>query len=187
LDELDGAADRWSSRGLPPLAELVVLGELAQASARGKSDVALDEIGHTLAARVSAVGGPPRPRQSPGARDRRRAIEAATFLAEHAHEVIDLERAAGLVGLRAFHFLRTFSSVLGVTPHQYLVRARLRNAARRLASDDSPVTEIAYDVGFGDLSGFVRTFGRAAGMSPGAFRRAARKDRKILQELSAPA
>ena len=41
-----------------------------------------------------------------------------------------------------------FRSVLGVTPHQYLVRSRLRHAARRLADDDSPVTDIAYDVGF---------------------------------------
>ena len=38
------------------------------------------------------------------------------------------------------------------------------------------------DVGFADLSNFVRTFHRAAGLSPRAFRRAARGDRKILQE-----
>jgi AraC-like DNA-binding protein len=77
-------------------------------------------------------------------------------------------------GISPFHFLRLFSDVLGVTPHQYLVRSRLRHAARRLADDDSPVTDIAYDVGFGDLSNFVRTFGRAAGASPLRFRQASR-------------
>jgi len=41
---------------------------------------------------------------------------------------------------------------------------------------------IAFAVGFGDLSNFVRTFHRAAGVSPRAFRRAARGDRKILQD-----
>src|SRR5204863_8427896 len=81
-----------------------------------------------------------------------------------------------------FHFLRLFSQALGVTPHQYLVRSRLRHAARRLADDDSPVTDIAYDVGFADLSNFVRTFGRAAGASPLKFRQASRGDRKIFQE-----
>ena len=35
-----------------------------------------------------------------------------------------------------------------------------------LADDDSSVTDVAYDVGFGDLSNFVRTFHRAAGVSP---------------------
>jgi AraC-like DNA-binding protein len=75
-----------------------------------------------------------------------------------------------------------FSRVLGITPHQYLLRSRLRHAARRLADDDRSVTEIAYDVGFNDLSNFVRTFHRAAGVSPLKFRQASRGERKILQE-----
>jgi AraC family transcriptional regulator len=69
-----------------------------------------------------------------------------------------------------------------VTPHQYLVRARLRRAARLLAEDARSITDIALDVGFADLSNFVRTFHRAAGVSPRSFRRAANGDRKILQE-----
>jgi len=78
--------------------------------------------------------------------------------------------------------------VLGVTPHQYLVRSRLRRAARLLAADGASITQIAYDVGFGDLSNFVRSFHRAAGVSPRRFRDAAKKERKILQErLSARA
>ena len=81
-------------------------------------------------------------------------------------EPIELEDAAGEAGLSPFHFLRLFSSVLGVSPHQYLVRSRLRHAARLLADDERPVTDVAYDVGFGDLSNFVRTFHRAAGVSP---------------------
>ena len=46
----------------------------------------------------------------------------------------------------------------------------------------APITDIAYDVGFGDLSNFVRTFHRAAGASPRKFRQASRGDRKIFQE-----
>jgi AraC family transcriptional regulator len=72
--------------------------------------------------------------------------------------------------------------VLGVTPHQYLVRSRLRRAARLLADDARPITDVAFDVGFGDLSNFVRTFHRAAGVSPRRFRRAAKGDRKIFQD-----
>ena len=63
--------------------------------------------------------------------------------------------------------------MLGVTPHQYLVRARLRRAARLLADEERSITDIALDVGFADLSNFVRTFHRAAGVSPSGFRRAA--------------
>jgi AraC family transcriptional regulator len=41
------------------------------------------------------------------------------------------------------------------------------------------------NVGFGDLSNFVRTFHRAAGVSPRAFREASRGKRKILQDRPA--
>ena len=95
---------------------------------------------------------------------------------------IELEDAARQAGVSPFHFLRMFASVLGVTPHQYLLRSRLRRAARQLADDDKPVTEVAYDVGFNDLSNFVRTFHRAAGVSPLKFRQASRGLRKIFQE-----
>ena len=104
------------------------------------------------------------------------------WMEENSHEPLDLESAASEVGLSSFHFLRLFGRVLGVTPHQYLVRSRLRRAARLLIDDTRSVTQIAFDVGFGDLSNFVRTFHRAAGISPRGFRRAARGERKIFQE-----
>ena len=111
-------------------------------------------------------------------------MEAALFLDAQSHEPLTLEDSAAQLGLSAFHFLRLFRAVLGVTPHQYLVRTRLRQAARLLATEVA-ITDIAYDVGFGDLSNFVRTFHRAAGVSPRAFRKASRGDRKILQERMA--
>jgi AraC-like DNA-binding protein len=178
----------WRSRGLPPLPELMVLGELAQAAAEGQSDVALDEIAVALAARlVEVASGRPEQRSRNPARDRARAVRAALWLDEHAHEPVDLEDGASEAGLSPFHFLRVFAKVLGVTPHQYVVRSRLKRAARLLAREDGSITDIAIDVGFADLSNFVRTFHRVAGVSPREYRRAARGERKILQERLAPA
>jgi AraC-like DNA-binding protein len=173
----------WSSTGLPPLPELMVMGELAQAAADGKSDVGLDELGWLFPARFAQFVSGRKSLRSPAvARDRRRAVEAALWLDEHSHEAVDLEGAAAQTGLSPFHFLRMFAKVIGVTPHQYLVRLRLRHAARLLADDSRSITDIALDVGFADLSNFVRTFHRAAGVSPGSFRRAAKGDRNIFQE-----
>jgi AraC-like DNA-binding protein len=161
----------------------MVLGELAQAAADGRSDIGLDEVGALFASRfVEVVSGRPQKPATAGTRDRRRAVETALWIDAHSSQEIDLEQAAAQAGISPFHFLRLFSSVLGVTPHQYLVRSRLRHAARLLADDEGPITDIAYDVGFGDLSNFVRTFHRAAGVSPMRFRQASRGDRKILQE-----
>ena len=161
----------------------MVIGELAQAASDGRSDIGLDEAGHLFASRfVETVSGRTRQPQSATARDRRRAVEAALWIDAHSHTSIELDDAAGETGLSPFHFLRLFSNVLGVTPHQYLVRSRLRHAARLLPDHDRAITDIAYDVGFGDLSNFVRTFHRAAGVSPRGFRQASKGDRKIFQE-----
>jgi AraC-like DNA-binding protein len=108
-------------------------------------------------------------------------VDAAIWIDAHAHEDVGLERAAREVGLSPFYFLRLFARVLGVTPHQYLVRARLRRAARLLCEEERSVTDVAFDVGFGDLSNFVRTFRRAAGVSPLGFRRAAKGERRLVQ------
>jgi AraC family transcriptional regulator len=179
VDAVGDFADVWRPGSMPPIPELVVLGELAQAAAEERTDVGLDEAGMALVARfVDVARGRTRRTTDARAQDRRRAVEAAHFIDEHAHESIDLERAAREVGLSPFHFLRLFSGVLGVTPHQYLVRSRLRRAARLLADGDRPITDVALDVGFADLSNFVRTFHRAAGLSPRAFRRTARRKRR---------
>lgn len=188
-----GSNDKvWKRGALPPLAEIMVLGELAQAAAAGENGVGLDEIGWLLAMRLAALTGSKSQklrRASP--RDRRRAVETALWLDANAHESVDLERAARQAGVSPFHFLRLFAGIVGVTPHQYLLRSRLRRAARALATDDRPVSDIALDVGFADLSNFVRTFHRAAGLSPRGFRQAARaadpNERKILQDRLARA
>jgi len=183
VETIGDRTEVWRVGATPPLPELMVLGELAQAAADGRSDLGLDEVGQLFASRfVEVVSGRSGKPASAKARDRRRAVETALWIDAHSHRQIDLEHAAGQAELSPFHFLRLFASVLGVTPHQYLVRSRLRHAARLLADDERPVTDVAYDVGFGDLSNFVRTFHRAAGVSPRRFREASRGMRKIFQE-----
>ena len=183
VEAIGAPPEFWQVGAMPPLPELMVLGELAQAAAEGKSDVGLDEIGQFFASRFVEVVSARSPKAAPAtSRDRRRAVETALWIDAHSQNEIDLEHAAEQAGVSPFHFLRLFSSVLGVTPHQYLVRSRLRHAARRLADEERSITDIAYDVGFGDLSNFVRTFHRAAGVSPRKFRQASRGKRKILQE-----
>jgi AraC-like DNA-binding protein len=181
VEAIGDRTDIWQIGCAPPLPELMVLGELAQAAADGRSDVGLDEIGQLFASRfVEVVSGRREKPMSASVRDRRRAVETALWIDAHSHREIDLEQTAAQAGISPFHFLRLFSSVLGVTPHQYLVRSRLRHAARLLADDDISITDIAYDVGFGDLSNFVRTFHRAAGIPPLRFRQASRGNRKIF-------
>jgi AraC family transcriptional regulator len=187
IETIDDRDEAWGVGAAPPLPELMMLGELAGAVAKGDSDVDFDELGIAFAHRFVEVlrgRGPQKPAAT--ARDRRRAVEAALWIDAHSADPIDLEGAAAEAGLSPFHFLRLFANVLGVTPHQYLVRCRLRRAAHLLVDDRRSITHIALDVGFADLSNFVRTFHRAAGVSPRGFRQAAKSERKIFQESLLP-
>jgi AraC family transcriptional regulator of adaptative response / DNA-3-methyladenine glycosylase II len=58
----------------------------------------------------------------------------------------------------------------GSTPGQLLRRARLEAAMAGLAAGEQPITEVAFDAGYGSLSGFNAAFRRAAGVSPSGFR-----------------
>lgn len=182
-DEIGVSKNTLRLGSLPPLPEMMICGELAQSAGRGDSDIGVDEAAILFAKRfVEVTSGISRKPLNAPSPDRRRAVESALWIDANANRQIDLGGIAKQAGVSAFHFLRLFSNVLGVTPHQYLVRSRLRHAARLLADDARSITTIAFDVGFGDLSNFVRTFHRAAGVSPGRFRAMARGDRKILQD-----
>jgi AraC family transcriptional regulator len=182
VDQIGDRSALWRIGALPPLAEMMVIGELALSTSEGRTGIALDEVGVMLGARfVSLLSGRDRAKVHPSARERGRVIETALWIDANAEREVDLAAAAAEAGLSPFHFLRLFRRVLGVTPHQYLLRSRLRRAARLLAERDRPITDVALDVGFGDLSNFVRTFHKAAGMSPRRFREAARGERNFLQ------
>lgn len=181
VDSLGGTRDIFRTPVVPPLAELMVLGELAQAVADERCDLGLDEVATLLAGRFVELVSHERRVCEGSPMDRRRAVEAAHFIDAYSDRELALHDSARAVGLSSFHFLRVFRRAFGVTPHQYLVRTRLRRAARWLPDDSCSIASIALGVGFNDISNFVRTFRRAAGVSPSAFRRLARGDREPLQ------
>jgi AraC family transcriptional regulator len=83
-----------------------------------------------------------------------------------------LDSLAGFARLSPYHFLRTFNSLTGTTPHQYLLRVRLRRAAFRLRTESTRILDIALDCGFGDVSNFNRSFRAEFGVSPQVYRAA---------------
>jgi AraC family transcriptional regulator len=88
-----------------------------------------------------------------------------------------LEEVAQVAGLSPLHLLRVFRQAIGVTPHQYLMRMRLMHALRLLRDTRLPVTDVAYETGWADLSNFNKAFRREFGCSPRRLRQA---DRRML-------
>jgi AraC family transcriptional regulator len=161
----------FTTARLPPLRSL---SSLVVRSAAGAVDSALvpwEELSIELAVRAMALasGTSSQPSNLP-LNAEARVTNTIRAIERHMDAALTLEGLARRAGLSRYHFLRTFERVTGSTPHQYVLRARLREAARRLISDEQKVVDIALDCGFGDVSNFNRAFRTEFGESPRTFR-----------------
>jgi AraC-like DNA-binding protein len=109
--------------------------------------------------------GPQRGGLAPGALRRVREYRSVRLA-----ERIEISDLAAVAGLSACHFARAFRESVGVPPHRYVTDLRLSTAATLVRETDHPLTQIAQDVGFFDLSHFSRLFGRTFGEPPRTYR-----------------
>ncbi len=97
---------------------------------------------------------------------------AIAFMEENYETPIKLAELARLASMSPNHFCRCFKAVTGTTPFAYLIAYRLSNACYALKNTDHPITSIALDNGFNDVSHFIRLFRETYGMTPKQYRKA---------------
>jgi AraC-like DNA-binding protein len=86
---------------------------------------------------------------------------------------LDIPALAQIALVSEAHFIRRFAETFGETPHRYLQRRRIERAMALLRTTDRSVTEICFEVGFGSLGTFSRTFRTVVGRSPTDYRQQA--------------
>lgn len=145
---------------------------LVETLGRERDPLSIEErlIGFVAAAVRALSGAAPSP-QRISSQDARRVSRAVRYIEAHSAEPLDLDRLAAVAAASKFHFLRVFRRAVGLTPYQFLLTTRLRHAALRLLSSPDPVSSIAFEAGFGDLSTFNAAFRERFGAAPQEFRR----------------
>ena len=155
---------------LPSLRRFSPLVARAAAGITGSSAVAWEELGVRLAAAAAAIdGGSARVNAVPP-NAAARVTRAVRMIERHSDAGLTLTALARDAGLSPYHFLRTFERLTGATPHQYILRVRLRDAALRLVDAPGKIVDVALDCGFGDVSNFNRAFRAEFGVTPGSWR-----------------
>jgi AraC-like DNA-binding protein len=93
---------------------------------------------------------------------------AVRFIEQHFPEKLSLKEMAEVAGLSTYHFLRVFTSSIGVSPHEYLIRCRLRYAQQLILSSARSrlLADIAVEAGFYDEAHLSWHFRRVFGQPP---------------------
>ena len=103
----------------------------------------------------------------------------------YSHEGWPVRRLAGVSGVSAAHFARSFQQAFGVPPHRYLLSRRIERAKAMLRDTDLDVTAIAFDTGWNSVGTFGRVFRSVTGESPTACRAREQREAQSLGRVPA--
>jgi AraC family transcriptional regulator len=92
------------------------------------------------------------------------------YIEGHLTDDVSVAQMADIAGYSVSYFSHCFRALTQFTPHDYLLRRRLSEAARALVESDVRVLEIALDYGFNNPETFSRAFKRVFGMKPHTWR-----------------
>lgn len=87
---------------------------------------------------------------------------------------ICLDNLAREACLSKYHFCRTFKYHVGLSPLQYLLSRRIERVKQLLNRNEQSICSAAYNSGFSDISGFIRTFRKFTGTTPGVYKESRR-------------
>lgn len=110
----------------------------------------------------------------PGALTRAQLDRVAECMEANLTRPLTLADLADAASLSPTHFARRFKATTGSAPHQHVMRLRLQRAQRLLRETPRSIAQVAFECGFAHQGHLTRVFKRMAGITPAAFRNAAR-------------
>lgn len=97
----------------------------------------------------------------------RRGIE---YINDNLGSDLPLDDIARAANMSKYHFAKSFRQVVGMPPHQYVVRMRVERARKLLSAGPVSLEEVAHQVGYTDVGQFSEQFLKIVGTTPGRYR-----------------
>jgi len=84
---------------------------------------------------------------------------------------IRVSELAHLAGISSRYYTKLFSTYLGMSPKEYILKLQVDNARNMLIGSGKPITQIASECGFSDVYYFSKIFRKRIGVSPSEYRK----------------
>jgi AraC-like DNA-binding protein len=140
----------------------------------GATDLMVSSLVTFLAAHLVRRHHKPNSRDLGGVVHRLRRSE--DWMRECPNERFTIEMLAACAGMSPFHYLRSFKKEYGVSPYAFLLRQRVQRATELVRGTDMPLTQIAFDTGFGSSSRLTAAIRKTHGITPTELRRSSLRD-----------
>ena len=103
-----------------------------------------------------------------------RVKRAITYIRNHISDELCIDKVAETLCVSKNYFIRIFKKETGTTPANFIIQRKIEKAQLLLITNDLPVKQTSYLVGFEDFSYFNRVFKKITGMTPNEYRREAK-------------
>lgn len=93
------------------------------------------------------------------------------YIQNHLEENLKIDDLAKQAFMSTYYFIRVFKNETGMSPHEYIVNARIRLAKMLLLESSLSISDICYKTGFSSESVFCAAFKKNVGLTPTAYRK----------------
>ena len=104
--------------------------------------------------------------------DKTRVARVIEYIHANTRANISLAAMSRIAGVSSNHFVLLFARATGLTPHQYVLRARIDSAKLHLKDEALSIAEVSRLTGFRTQGHFTKVFRKIVGVTPREFRSA---------------
>ena len=101
----------------------------------------------------------------------RRLSDVLSYINSHLYHTISIDELASIACVNKSYFIRLFVRAIGMSPLQFINKKKIAHAELLLITDDLPIKEIAYKLGYSEPSYFIRQFKNVTGTTPMLYRK----------------
>lgn len=101
----------------------------------------------------------------------KRIFKVITYIHERIEHLITLEELADLANLTKDHLIRLFKKQMGCTPAKYINQKKIEKAQLLILMENISLKNVAYKLGFENISYFIRLFKKITGETPSTYRK----------------